>query len=261
MGDVVFITGFKGGVGKTTVTANIASCLSVIGKKVLVVDGDFGMRCMDMVLRLESDVLFDCCDVLKGDCDFDSAVRTLRQGFDFLPAPMRFIDEEIPRESYKKLFADLRQRYDFVLIDSGADMTEYYSKFVSVSDDALVVSMHQSASVRAAEKTAQALASYELRSMKLVINTYRKESADLGSLPDALEIIRASSLQLIGIVPFDPTLPIDQESGRLSFFEDKKERAKPYEAAFLNIVHRMCGQKVPLFQNVYSTKKRKQYLK
>lgn len=260
MGNVMFITAFKGGVGKTTVTANIASCLAAMGKKVLVVDGDFGMRCMDMVLRLESDVLFDCSDVLRGDCVFSDAVTTLFDGLDFLPAPMRFCDSHIPIENYRRVFAAAKERYDTVLIDSGADMTEHYRSFMSVSDDAIVVSMHQSSSVRAAEKTARILAAAELRSMKLIINGYRRDAADSGELPDALDIIRASSLQLMGIVPFDPHLPIDQESGVLSLTGDKNGRAKPYEAAFANIAHRLCGQRIPLFKSVYRTAKRKNYL-
>ena len=221
VGNITFITAFKGGVGKTTVTANIASCLAAMGQKVLVVDGDFGMRCMDMVLRLENDVLFDCSDVLKGDCDFDSAVAHLFDGFDFLPAPMRFYDEKISLDSYRRVFFAVKQRYDAVLIDSGADMTDHYKGFLSVADDAVVVSMHQSSSVRAAEKAARILAGADLRSTRLIINGYRRDAADGGQLPDALDIIRASSLRLLGIVPFDERLPLDQESGVLSMTADK----------------------------------------
>lgn len=260
MGRITFVTAFKGGVGKTTVTANIASCLAASGKRVLVVDGDFGMRCMDMVLRLENDVLFDCSDVLRGDCDFDNAVSHPFQNLDFLPAPMRFIEEKIPLECYRKVFADAKERYDAVLIDSGADMTEHYKGFLSVADQAVVVSIHQSLSVRAAEKAARILAGANLASTKLVINGYHKGAADDGTLPDAIDIIRASSLQLLGIVPFDEHLPIDQESGLLSLSGDKNGRAKPYEAAFSNIAHRLCGEHIPLFQKVYRTSKRKSYL-
>lgn len=260
MGKIMFITAFKGGVGKTTVTANIASCLALTGKKVLVVDGDFGMRCMDIVLGLENDVLFDCSDLLRGDCDFDSAVTTLFDGLDFLPAPMRFCDETIPLENYRKVFADAKEKYDFVLIDSGADMTEHYKGFLSVADDAAVISMHQSSSVRAAEKAARILAGANLLSTKLIINGYRAGDAENGKLPDAFDIIKASSLQLLGIVPFDEKLPPDQELGILSLTGNKNAKAHPYEAAFANIACRMRGIKVPLFKTVYRTAKRKAYI-
>ncbi len=260
MGKIMFITAFKGGVGKTTVTANIASCLALTGKKVLVVDGDFGMRCMDMVLGLESDVLFDCSDLLRGDCDFDSAVTTLFDGLDFLPAPMRFCDEKIPLENYRRVFATAKERYDIILIDSGADMTEHYKGFLSVADDAAVVSMHQASSVRAAEKAARILAGANLSSTKLIINGYRAVDAENGNLPDALDIIKASSLQLLGIVPFDETLPPDQERGILSLTGNKNAKVHPYEAAFANIAHRICGEKIPLFKTVYRTAKRKAYM-
>lgn len=260
MGKIMFITAFKGGVGKTTVTANIASCLASIGKKVLIVDGDFGMRCMDIVLGVENDVLFDCSDVLRGDCDFENAVTTLFDGLDFLPAPMRFCDEPIPLENYRKFFADAKERYDFVLIDSGADMTEHYKGFLSVSDDAAVVSMHQSSSVRAAEKAARILAGANLLSTKLIINGYRREDAENGILPDAFDIISASSLQLLGIVPFDEKLPPDQERGILSLTGNKNAKATPYEAAFANIAYRICGVRVPLLKTVYRPSKRKVYI-
>lgn len=260
MGSVIFVTGFKGGVGKTTVTAALASCLAALGQHVLVVDGDFGMRCMDLVLGTESRVVFDCNDLLYGRCTDDDAIVSCRGRMDFLPAPMNYDGVSPPADAYRTLFGRLKKRYDFVLIDSGADLTDHYKYFASVADDAIVVSMHQSTSVRAAERTAQMLAGYNLRSMRIIINGFRKKSACEGRLPDVLDIIRASSLQLLGIIPYDDRIPTDQEQGTLAFGGSAGRKAKTYEIAFMNTAKRIMGQKVPLFAGQAVPAKIKSYL-
>jgi septum site-determining protein MinD len=258
-GRVIFITGFKGGVGKTTVTANIAATLRALEKRVLIIDGDFGMRCMDMVLGCESDSLFDCYDVLLGRVEPEKAIIG-DAGLYFLPAPMNFCGEEIPQERFKELFEKLRQRYDYCLIDSSADPSPYYLSFATAADDAIVVSIHQSTAVRAAEKTAIRLARLGFKNLRLVVNGYRREYADKNLLPSILDIINRSSVGLIGVVPYDEGLPADQEAGFLTFSGRYSERFRRYEAAFFNIARRICGERVPLFADVYKPKKKKYYL-
>ncbi len=260
MGSVIFVTGFKGGVGKTTVTAGLASCIARLGKRVLVVDGDFGMRCMDLVLGSESDVVYDCSDLLMGRCGDSDAIAVCGENLDFLPAPMSFDGFGPPESAYRELFARLKERYDMIFIDSGADLAPHYRCFASVADDAIVVSMHQSTSVRAAERTAQLLSEYDLRSMRLIINAFRKKSADDGSLPDVPDIIRSSSLQLLGIIPYDMGLSPDQEKGALAFDGDKNRKVKIYEIAFMNTAKRILGQRVPLFAGQAVPGKLKMYL-
>ncbi|MEG2117964.1 MAG: AAA family ATPase, partial [Clostridia bacterium] len=105
LGRAIFVTSFKGGVGKTTVSANLASALAFIGKKVLVVDGDFGMRCMDMVLGLENEIVFNIYDVLTNKCSYEEAILQYENsGFDFMPAPMLFDREEIPTTRFFELY-------------------------------------------------------------------------------------------------------------------------------------------------------------
>lgn len=253
---VIFITGFKGGVGKTTVTANIAAVLCEMNKRVLIVDGDFGMRCMDLVLGYESSVLFDCYDVLSGRCEPEKAIIG-NDGLYFLPAPMNYRGEKIPTARFIELFNVLRKRYDYCLIDSSADPSPYYLSFAAAADDAIVVAQHQSTSVRAAEKTAIKLTEVGFKNLRLIINGYRKEDAKKGDLPSLLEIIHNSSVGLIGVVPYDKILPIDQENGIVAL--SGKKRLNNYEAAFINIALRICGHRIPLFRDVYSTKKKKHY--
>ncbi|PKM63131.1 MAG: hypothetical protein CVU97_01890 [Firmicutes bacterium HGW-Firmicutes-21] len=259
LGRVIFITSFKGGVGKTTATANIAAALRALEKRVLIIDGDFGMRCMDIVLGCESESLFDCYDVLLGRCEPEKAIIG-DAGLYFMPAPMNYNGDFIPQERFKELFGYLRKRYDYCLIDSSADASPYYMSFATAADDAIVISLHQSTAIRAAEKTAVKLVGLGFKNLRLIINGYRKEYAEKGRLPSILEIINRSSISLIGVVPYEESLPADQEAGHLTFSGGYKRRFKKYEAAFFNIARRICGERVKLFDDVYKPKKKKYYI-
>ena len=252
MGKVLFVTAFKGGVGKTTVSAGIAAALSALGKRVCVVDADFGMRCMDLVLGMEDRVLYDCSDVLFGRCTCEDAIVrvTEQEELWFLPAPIRYGGEPFAHGSVEKLFAELRAKFDFVIVDSSAELSEYYRQFARQTDEAIVVSLHQSTAVRAAEKTAANLASFGHTRVRLVVNGYRKTLAKQGALPTVLEMIRRSSVPLIGVVPLSEVLPARQEAGALALDGKARRRLYPFEAAFLNIALRICGASVPLLQNV-----------
>jgi septum site-determining protein MinD len=259
-GRVIFITSFKGGVGKTTAAANIAAALHALGKRVLIIDGDFGMRCMDLVLGCESDTVFDCFDVLAGRCEPEKAI-TESEGLFFMPAPMNYSGEPIPAENFSALFLKLRQKYDFCIIDSSADPSPYYLSFARVADEAIIVAHHQSTAVRAAEKTASQLSATGFKDLKLIINGYHREYAEKGKLPAIIDIINRSTVGLIGVIPYDISLPADQEKGYLTLTCEKHKKIKKYEAAFVNTALRLLGERIPLFHNVYSPKRKNYYLK
>lgn len=261
MGRVLFVTGFKGGVGKTTVAANIASTLRAAGKRVLLIDGDFGMRCMDLVLGLESETLFDCSDVLRGDCAATAAMAEVRgdSGFCFIPAPINYTGETFSPESYSDLISSVREDFDFVIIDSCAEATPYYISFARLADEALIITLHQSTSVRAAEKTATRLSALGVNTLSLVVNCYRDSYAASGELPDIADIIERSSVKLMGVVPFDGELQANQEAARLAFTGDGRKKVSQSEAAFFNIAMRLCGKRARLFENVAYPKRRSAY--
>ena len=252
MGRVIFVTAFKGGVGKTTAAAGIAAALASLGKKVCIVDADLGMRCMDLVLGMESSVLFDCSDVLTGRCTLSDAIVPVGEsGFLwFLPAPMRYDGRAFLKEKVEAMFAELRAAYDYCLVDSSAELSDYYRLFAGEADEAIVVSLHQSTAVRAAEKAAANLASFGHWRVRLVVNGYRLNMAYAGKLPTLLEMIRRSSVPLLGVIPASKTLPMDQERGETAFSGKERRRLRPYEAAFLNIALRLCGVSVPLLEGV-----------
>lgn len=261
LGRVIFVTGFKGGVGKTTVSANLASTLYALGNKVLVIDADFGMRCMDMVLGLESETLFDCSDVLASRCSPAAAMCEVggMTGFSFIPAPMNMANEPIEKSAFADLISEVREEYDYVIIDSCAEMTDYYMAFASTADEAVIVTLHQSTSVRAAEKTAARLSAMGITKQSLVVNGYRAAFAESGRLPDILDIINRSSVRLLGVVPYGERLQASQEAAELAFMGDMKKKASKWEAAFYNIASRLEGKRIKLFDGADSLKKRSSY--
>ena len=261
MGRVIFVTGFKGGVGKTTVSANIAATLHALGNKVAVVDGDFGMRCMDMVLGLESQTLFDCSDVLADRCSVTAALTDIgeKSDFAFIPAPMNHNGDKYPKTAYAALFAELREEFDYIIVDSCAEMTDYYLSFAAQADEAVIVTLHQSTSVRAAEKTATRLAAMGVKDLSLVVNGYRENMALKGKLPTIADIINRSSVRLLGVVPYSEKLQASQEAAEIAFMGNLRKKATPCDGAFYNIALRLCGNRVKLFDGLDQLKRRSAY--
>lgn len=261
MGRVIFVTGFKGGVGKTTVSANIAATLHAMGNKVLIIDGDFGMRCMDMVLGLENETLFDCTDILAGRCSPTAALTEIggETTFSFIPAPMNHNGEKYPKTAYSALFSELREDYDYIIVDSCAEMTDYYLSFASQADEAVIVTLHQSTSVRAAEKTATRLSAMGVKRLSLVVNGYRDIMAEKGKLPNIADIINRSSVRLLGVVPYSEKLQASQEAAEVAFMGNLRKKASICEAAFYNIALRLQGRRLSLFDGMDQLRKRSSY--
>ncbi len=252
MGRVIFVTAFKGGVGKTTIAAGLASALVSFGKRVCVIDADFGMRCMDLVLGMESDALYDCSDVLFGRCGYEEAIRPVdgKENLWFLPAPIRYDRSELPEDKADEMFAYLRENFDFCIVDSSAELSPYYCLFAKRADEALVVTLHQSTAVRAAEKTASNLSAMGVSRIRLVVNGYKEALAKAGDLPTLLDMIYRSAVPLIGAVPMSEEIPVAQERGELALSGRPRKKIRPYEAALLNIALRVCDAHVPLLQGV-----------
>lgn len=260
MGRVLFITSFKGGVGKTTLSANLSAVLARMGYKVLAVDGDLGMRCMDMAFGAENSAVYNIADVLAGDIPAEKAVVADDnvKGLYFLASPVQKPETIPDREKFLSLFRVLRDRYDYVIIDSSAEETPYYLSFAASADDAVVVCMHQSVSVRAAEKTGFKLQALGFRSVRLAVNCYRPELARAGALPSVEDMIDGCAIRLIGVIPRDDNAVIDQEKG-ITAFGTSDKLVSPYEAAVYNIACRVTGDNIPLLQNVLKPKKKKRY--
>ncbi len=262
MGKILFVASYKGGVGKTTVSAGISASLAALGKKVLVIDGDFHMRCMDLVLNSENDFIFDALDVLLGRCTASEAIikNCGAENLDFLPSPLIYDAELNALENADILLNELKESYDFIVIDSGADTPGIYDSFAGIADEGIIVTFQQATAIRAAEVTADKLSDLGIESVRLVLNSYRFFGKKKKFLPNVFESVTRTGIPLLGVIPYDPIIIEHQEKGILPFSQ-KNIFLKPHEAAFGNIALRILGNKVSLFKNVGAFSLRKNYIK
>ncbi len=250
--NVIMITSCKGGVGKTTVCANLAMTLARMGHKTLMIDCDFGMRCLDLVCGLEDKCMYDLCDVIVRHVSYDKAIVRDERCNDlyFLAAPYRY-EGDVTVDAFKKFIKSVSEalELEYILLDTHGGIGPEIELCAAVCDTAFIVATHQSASLRAAEQTNQMLCDLGVEKTKLVINCFDEQRVKKGELPGIIEIIDKTYVKLIGVVPTDPTFILAQRNGRLVDSFGKTDTVQ----AFFNIAKRVEGNNVPLmdkFKNI-----------
>ncbi len=258
----VIITSCKGGVGKSTVTANLAFALALIGKRVLAVDCDFSNRSLDLIFGCEDSVVYDISDVISDRCDIEKAIITdsRSENLFFCAAPLE-TEEDFSSESFYAALEKARLRYalDFILIDTPGASGETVELVAKNADMALIVVSHQPTAARAAERTGQMLDRLGISDQRLVVNSFDSEAVINGLRSGINELIERTHTRLIGIIPHEYELSLSQEYGRLSAEVDNKSM-KRIAAAFDNIASRICGNNRPLLKKVFYGKKRRELL-
>ena len=259
---IILVTSFKGGVGKTTVSANLAACFAMSGRKVLVCDGDLESRCLDMVLGADNQPLFNICDAVKGTCELSAAVAKTKYGDNlfFMPAPAFYpealqttpTDEIFNEESLKKFIGEASANYEYVIFDLPARPDRLYRSLVPLSETVIVVSSHTSVSVRAAEKTAIAVGELcenkRTPELGLVVNTFRPSGAARGENAGLYDIISKTKIPLLGVIPYDRQMAQAQEKGILAC--DVAGGKTPFWKAVNNIAARLEGVNVKLLEGI-----------
>lgn len=226
------------------------------GKKVLLADCDFDMRCLDLLLGVENDVMYDLYDAAKGRADFERIVMRDERSENlwFAAAPYKG-----GRDITAEEFADVIDKalgyesFDFVILDTPGSLGVPSILMSGCVDNAIIIATHQPASIRAAEQTGAQLAEYGIEKQKLIINNFDFEGAVSGERPGINEIIDRSFIQLCGIVPYDKRLMLGAETGQLAC-QIKKSAVG---AAFDNIAARLCGESVPLFEGFNGSKNKR----
>jgi len=223
------------------------------GKKVLLCDCDFDVRCLDLILGVENDVMYDLYDAAKGRVDFDKVLlRDERcENLWFAAAPYKG-----GRDITSDEFSDVMDKaldyedFDFIILDTPGSLGVPAIMESNRADSAIIVASHQPTSIRAAGQTGEYLERCGIADQRLLINSFDFEAAVSTERPGINEIIDRSFIQLCGIVPYERVLMLGAELGRLAF-QTKKSNAN---AAFENIAARLCGENVPLFDGFYGNK-------
>ncbi len=244
MGSAIVITSGKGGVGKTTSTANIGTSLALLGKNVCLLDADIGLRNLDVVMGLENRIIFDIVDVASGACRLEQAlIRDKRfDHLSFLPASQTKDKSALSTERMKVIVEELKQTYDFVLIDCPAGIEHGFHVAIAGADQAIVVTTPETAAVRDADRVIGLLEGERLSSPKLIINRIRAQMVRQGDMLDIDEIVQILGVDLLGVIPDDETVIRSNVKGEPVVLNADSRVAQAYR----NVARRILGDSVAL---------------
>jgi septum site-determining protein MinD len=241
---VLTVTSGKGGVGKTTTTANLAVALARCGKKVICIDGDIGLRNLDVVLGLENRIVYDLVDVVEGRCRLRQAmIRDKRLPELYLiPAAQTRDKNAVSPSDMVRLTDELRAEFDWVIIDSPAGIERGFRNAIAPADTVVVVTNPEVSAVRDADRIIGLIEAEEKGPARLIINRLNPTLIKRGDMLSADDVIELLAIELIGVVPEDENVVISTNRG-MPVALDGKSRAGE---AFFNIARRLNGEKVPL---------------
>jgi septum site-determining protein MinD len=241
---VITVTSGKGGVGKTTMVANLGIALAVHGQRVVVIDADVGLRNLDVLLGLENRIVYDLVDVIEGRCRLRQAlVRDKRLSELFLlPAAQTRDKSAVQPEDMVRVCDSLREQHDFVLVDSPAGIEQGFRFAIAPADEILIVTNPEVAAVRDADRIIGLLEAEEQGPARLVINRIKPDMVRRGEMLDIADVVELLSVDLIGIVPEDQAILVAANRGQpLAFSSDSSSAGR----AFHNIARRLLGEDVP----------------
>jgi septum site-determining protein MinD len=245
MSDVIVVTSGKGGVGKTTVTANIGCGLAMLGCKVVMVDADTGLRNLDVVLGMENRIVFDLTDVIEGKCRLRQALvkdRRFEELF-LLPTAQTKDKSAVSEKDMQNVCEQLREHFDYVIIDCPAGIEQGFQSAVAGAEKAIVVTAAEVAAVRDADRVVGLLeAKAEIRNPKLIINRLRMHMVRRGDMMTLEDLHDILGIELLGVIPDDEDVVVATNRGEPVVTSDNSLSGQ----AFKNIVRRMLGEPVPL---------------
>lgn len=248
MGEAIVITSGKGGVGKTTTSANLGTALALQGKKVCLIDTDIGLRNLDVVLGLENRIIYDLVDVVNGRCKTHQALvkdKRFEDKLFLLPAAQTSDKTAVNPDQMKKLIGELKQEYDYIIIDCPAGIEQGYKNAVAGADKAIVVTTPEVSAVRDADRIIGLLEKEEhIEAPKLVINRIRNHMMTNGDMLDIDEITTHLSIDLIGIVLDDDEVIKSSNQGEPIALNPNSKAS----IAYRNIARRILGESIPLQQ-------------
>jgi septum site-determining protein MinD len=243
-GIVITVTSGKGGVGKTTTTANLSMALALAGKRVVSIDADIGLRNLDLVLGLENRVMHDLIDVAEGRCTLQQAlVRDQRvNSLYLLPAAQTRDKSDISSAQMMAICKQLTASADFVLIDSPAGIEHGFNTAIAPADRVLIVTTSDVSALRDADKVIYLLERDWKKAPGLVLNRYNPRlvgSGEMRGIDDVLDIL---AIDLMGVVPEDERLMLTTDRGTPAVLDRRLAVGRAYE----NIAQRIMGKNVPL---------------
>ena len=237
------ITSGKGGVGKTTATANLAVAMASMGQKVTCIDSDIGLRNLDVVLGLENRIVYDLVDAIEGRCRLRQAmIRDKRfEELYLIPAAQTRDKNAVSPTDMIKLVNELRDEMDWVIVDSPAGIERGFRNAIAPADEILVVTNPDVSAVRDADRIIGIIEAEQKGPAKLIINRVNPQMVQRGDMMDADDVLELLAIKLIGIVPEDEHVIASTNVGKPVALDEKSRAGQ----AFRNIAKRLMGDDVP----------------
>lgn len=242
MSKVIVITSGKGGVGKTTSTANIGTALGLENKSTIIIDADIGLRNLDVVMGLENRIVYTLVDVAEGKCPVKKAmIKDKRyENLFLIPAAQTRDKDAITPDQMKSLCEELRKDFEYILIDCPAGIENGFKNAIAGADEAIVVTTPEVSAVRDADRIIGLLEANDLSNPKLIVNRIRMDMVNRGDMMNIDDILDILAIELIGIVPDDENIIIATNKGEPVVLNEKSMAGKAYK----NIAQRLAGKTV-----------------
>ena len=243
MSEVIVITSGKGGVGKTTTSANVGTGLAMLGKRVVLIDTDIGLRNLDVVMGLENRIVYNLVDVVEGNCRMKQALIKDKRypNLYLLPAAQTRDKTSVNPEQMVKLVDNLRPEFDYILLDCPAGIEQGFKNAIAGAARALVVTTPEVSAIRDADRIIGLLEQEELEEIDLIVNRIRMDMVRRGDMMSLSDVTDILAVNVIGAVPDDENIVISTNQG-----EPLVGLGSSAGQAYLEICRRLMGENIPV---------------
>lgn len=241
MSEVIVVTSGKGGVGKTTTTANVGAGLAKLGYKVVLIDTDIGLRNLDVVMGLENRVVYNLVDVIEANCRLKQALIKDKAipGLFLLPSAQTRDKSSVSPEQMQKLVEQLKEHFDYIVLDCPAGIEQGFRNAIAGADRAIVVTTPEVSAIRDADRIIGLLEAEEMKQIDLIINRLRMDMIRRGDMMSVEDVTDILAVNLIGSIPDDEQIVVATNQGECLIEKDSLA-AKAYQ----NICRRVTGEEV-----------------
>ena len=240
---IITVTSGKGGVGKTTTSANVGTGLAKLNKKVVLIDTDIGLRNLDVVMGLENRIVYNLVDVVEGNCRPKQAMIKDKRydNLYLLPSAQTRDKTSVTPEQMKALTNELRQEFDYIILDCPAGIEQGFKNAIAGADRALVVTTPEVSAIRDADRIIGLLEANEMKRTDLIVNRIRTDMVKRGEMMSLEDVLDILAINLIGAVPDDENIVISTNQG-----EPLAGNNTLAGQAYMNICKRILGEEVPM---------------
>lgn len=242
MCEVIVVTSGKGGVGKTTTTANVGTGLAAMGNRVLLIDTDIGLRNLDVVMGLENRIVYNLVDVVEGNCRVKQALIKDKRynGLYLLPSAQTKDKSAVNESQMRKMIEQLKTQFDYIILDCPAGIEQGFKNAIAGADHALVVTTPEVSAIRDADRIIGLLEANEFKKVDLVVNRIRFDMVKRGDMMSVEDVVDILAIPLLGVVPDDENVVVATNQG-----EPLVGSQTMAGRAYYDICQRVAGHEVP----------------